>query len=225
MIRRIFSPMVRHSAMKSLCSFLLAVSFAMPVHAQPQDSLRRLPPPDTTGGKPLMQILKDRRTQRSFSDRSLPEQVLSNLLWAANGINRPDGRRTAPSARNWQEIDIYVALESGLFVYEPSSHALRLVLPGDIRSATGAQDFVRTAPVNLVYVADLTKAGPQTNSDNVLFVGADCGFIAENVYLYCASEGLATVVRGMVNRTDLAKVMKLRADQKILLSQTIGFPR
>jgi len=211
--------------MKTLLCVLLTLTLALPARTQTENSLHRLPPPDTTGGKPLMQSLKERKTQREFSSRPLPEQVLSNLLWAADGINRPDGRRTAPSARNWQEIEIYVALESGLFLYEPSHHALRMLLPDDIRNATGNQDFVRTAPVNLIYVADLAKAGPQNNADNILFVGADCGFIAENVYLFCASEGLATVVRGMVNRTDLAKALKLRADQKILLSQTIGFPR
>jgi SagB-type dehydrogenase family enzyme len=172
-----------------------------------------------------MQALKERKTSRSFSDKKLADQVLSNLLWAAFGVNRSDGRRTAPSARNWQEIDIYVATADGLFLYEARPHSLKELLTDDLRAATGMQDFVGTAPVNLVYVADLDKVGAQPGDDRNLFVGADCGFIAQNVYLYCASEGLSTVARGMVDREKLAKVMKLRPEQRILLAQTVGYPK
>jgi SagB-type dehydrogenase family enzyme len=213
--------------MKRRC--LLAVLFILVLseHGVAQDSLGTilLFKPDTAGGKPLMQALKERKTSRSFSEKKLPDQVLSNLLWAAFGINRPDGHRTAPSARNWQEIDIYVATAAGLYLYEARPHSLRPLLPDDLRAATGMQDFVGTAPVNLVYVADLDKVSGQPSDDRNLFVGADCGFIAQNVYLYCASEGLSTVVRGMVDREKLAKAMKLRSSQKILLAQTVGYPR
>jgi SagB-type dehydrogenase family enzyme len=185
----------------------------------------QLPAPDTSGGKPLMQVLKERKTTRTFSDQKLSDQVLSNLLWAAFGINRADGHRTAPSAMNWQEIDVYVAMENGLFLYDAKLHALVPVLKEDIREKTGTQDFVKNAPLNLVYVSDSSKTKRSSAEQQLLFTGADCGFIAENVYLYCASEGLACVVRGSVDKSALAKAMNLRPEQKILLAQTVGYKK
>jgi nitroreductase len=179
--------------------------------------------PQTDGGRPLMQVLKDRKTTRDFATDKLPPQVLSNLLWAAFGVNRPDGRRTAPSAMNRQEIDIYIATGDGLFVYDAKGNRLEPVLAQDIRAATGTQSFAATAPLDLVYVADLSKAGSGPDAD--LYTAADTGFIAQNVYLFCASEGLATVVRGSVDRPALAKAMKLRPEQKIILAQTVGYPK
>jgi SagB-type dehydrogenase family enzyme len=184
-----------------------------------------LPPPQTSGGRPLMQVLKDRHSSREFSNEKLPPQVLSNLLWAAFGVNRPDGKRTAPSAMNMQEIDIYVATQDGLYLYDAKGNALKPVLAQDVRGATGQQPFVKEAPLNLVYVADLAKAGRATGEDQTLYTAADTGFIAQNVYLFCASEGLAVVVRGSVDRTALAKLIKLRPDQKIILAQTVGYPK
>jgi SagB-type dehydrogenase family enzyme len=173
-----------------------------------------------------MQVLKDRSTSRSFSARKLPPQVLSNLLWAAFGINRPEsGHRTAPSAMDRQEIDIYVATAEGLYVYEAKTHVLQPVLAGDIRDMTGRQPFVADAPVNLVYVADLGRMGKASKEEQDLYSAADTGFVSENVYLFCASEGLATVVRGSIDRETLAKAMRLRPDQKIILAQTVGYPK
>ena len=183
-----------------------------------------LPPPQTDGGRPLMQVLKDRKTSREFASDKLSPQVLSNLLWAAFGINRPEGKRTAPSAMNWQEIEVYVATADGLFIYDAKTNRLEPVLAQDVRAATGTQPFVAGAPVNLVYVADLARTGQATN-ETELYTSADVGFIAQNVYLFCASEGLATVVRGSVDRASLAKVMKLRPEQKIVLAQTVGYPK
>ena len=185
-----------------------------------------LPQPQTEGGKPLMQALKARHTTREFNPNPLAAQVLSNLLWAAFGINRPDsGKRTAPSARTRQEIDIYVAMAEGTSVYDAKTHRLNPVLSGDIRAATGAQDFVKDAPVNLVYVADLAKTGDARAEGQNLYTAVDTGFISQNVYLFCASEGLATVVRGTVDRPALAKLLKLRTDQKIIVAQTVGYPK
>jgi SagB-type dehydrogenase family enzyme len=184
-----------------------------------------LPPPQTSGGKPLMEVLKDRHSTREFSSQKLPPQVLSNLLWAAFGINRQDGKRTAPSAMNWQEIDIYVATQDGLYVYDAKSNALTPVLAQDVRGATGQQPFVKEAAADLVYVADLAKTGRAGGEDQMLYTGADTGFIAQNVYLFCASEGLAAVVRGSVDRVALAKLIKLRPNQKIILAQTVGYPK
>ncbi|HZL69048.1 MAG TPA: SagB/ThcOx family dehydrogenase [Candidatus Limnocylindrales bacterium] len=204
-------------------ALLLALIVCIAVQAQDLKSIQ-LPAPQTDGSRPLMQVLKERKTQREFGPEKLPTQVLANLLWAAFGINRPDGRRTAPSAMNWQEIDIYVALGDGLFLYNAKANRLEPILAQDMRAATGTQAFVAAAPLNLVYVADLSKTG-QSSSDAEFFTAADAGFISENVYLFCTSEGLATVVRGSVDRAALAKVMKLRPDQKILLAQSVGYPK
>jgi nitroreductase len=172
--------------------------------------------PQMDGGKPLMQVLKERASQREFAPDPLPPQVLSNLLWAAWGVNRPEsGKRTAPSAMNRQEMDVFVALPNGLYRYEAKEHRLNPVVAGDLRALTGTQPYVGAAPVNLIFVArDSDAAGG----------GIQAGLISENVYLFCASEGLATVVRGSINREPLAKAMKLGADQKIVLAQTVGWP-
>jgi SagB-type dehydrogenase family enzyme len=185
-----------------------------------------LPKPDTTGGKPLMQTLLHRQSAREFSADSLPTQVLSNLLWAACGVNRPaEGKRTAPSAMNWQEVQVYVATAQGLFLYDETKHALVPILTDDVREKTGMQPFVKDAPLNLVYVADFAKIVKVSDSDKVMYSAADAAFVSENVYLFCASEGLATVVRGSVERAALAKIMKLRPEQKIVLAQTVGYPK
>jgi nitroreductase len=206
---------------KSVLLFILVASIAIPAQ-----ELKPVPLPaaQTDGGRPLMQVLKERKTRREFSPEKLPVQVLANLLWAGFGINRPEGGRTAPSAMNWQEIDIYVAMSDGLFVYNAKANRLDPVLAQDVRASTGLQPFVAAAPVNLVYVSDLSKTG-QAGSEAELYTAADAGFIAENVYLFCASEGLATVVRGSVDRAALAKVMKLGPKQKILLAQSVGYPK
>jgi nitroreductase len=184
----------------------------------------KLPDPDKEGGRPLMAVLADRRTQRSYADRPLPPEVLSNLLWAACGVNRPDGKRTAPTAVNWQEIDVYVATAEGLFLYNAQEHSLELILSEDIRALTGRQPFCADAPVNLVYVADYARMGRASVGDKGFYAATDTGFVSQNVYLYCASEGLATVVRGLVDRQALGAKMGLRPDQHITLCQTIGYP-
>ena len=184
----------------------------------------KLPEPKMDGGKPLMEVLKERKTIRSFSTEKLSDQVLSNLLWAAWGVNRPDGRRTAPSASNMQEIEIYVAKEGGLYLFDAQEHALKLVLEEDFREKTGTQKFVKDVPVNLIYVADFAKMrGPEKIKE--FYSAADTGFISQNVYLFCTSEGLGTVVRGLVNRNALGEAMKLRPDQRVILSQSVGYPK
>lgn len=182
--------------------------------------------PQTDGGRPLLQVLKDRKSSREFGSEKLPAQALSNLLWAAFGVNRPDsGKRTAPSAMNRQEIDIYVATDDGLYLFDAKAHLLKPVLGKDIRALTGLQPFVKEVPLNLIYVADFSRMGSVTNEQKEFYSAADTGFIAQNVYLYCASEGLATVVRGLVDKPALAKVMNLRMDQKITLAQSVGYPK
>ena len=213
--------------MKRRASFLLglvlALSFSLFSAAQGLKPIQ-LPPPQTTGGRPLMQVLSDRKSTREFGPGTLSPQTLSNLLWAAFGINRPDGRRTAPSAMNWQEVSIYVATPEAVYIYDAKDNALNPVLSGDFRAATGTQSFVKDAAVNLVYVSDLSKteaASPEAE----MYTAADVGFIAQNVYLYCASEALATVVRGSIDKPALAKTLNLQANQKIILAQSVGYPK
>ena len=199
----------------------MAAGFAAAQESQPVT----LPAPQVEGGKPLMETLKQRKTTREFSAEKLSPQMLSNLLWAAWGINRDDGRRTAPSASNRQEIEIYVVTADGAYVYDAKGNLLKPVVREDIRRLTGTQGFVAEAPLNLVYVADWSKLGGGEESGKIATSHADTGFIAQNVYLFCASEGLGSVVRGSVNRTELVNALHLRADQRITLTQTVGYPR
>jgi SagB-type dehydrogenase family enzyme len=186
----------------------------------------QLSPPDTTGGKPLMQVLKERQSIRDFSADTLTIPILSNLLWAACGINRADeAKRTAPSAMNKQEIDLYIMTANGAYLYNPYKHIIEPILSGDIREKTGMQDFVKSVPINIVYVADYSKMSGKTDADKLPYAYADAAFIAENVYLFCASEGLGTVVRGSVNHQELEKTLKLRADQHVILAQSVGYPK
>lgn len=193
------------------------------VSAQEQKPIALKPP---KGGNSFLQLLEKRSSSREFSSEPLPVNILAGLLWAAFGINRPEsGRRTAPSASNRQEIDVYVASASGLYLYDAKNNALKPILADDIRALTGRQAFVKDAPINLVYVADYAKFEKGTEEDKLIYSAADTGFISENVYLYCASEGLATVVRVGMDKPALAKVMKLRPEQKIILAQSVGYPK
>jgi SagB-type dehydrogenase family enzyme len=184
-----------------------------------------LPPPQKHGGLPLMEALARRSSSRDFSRDPLPLPVLSNLLWAAYGINRADGGRTAPSALNAQEIDVFVALSSGAYRYDPAAHALHLVAASDLRSVTGYQDFVDEAPLDLVYVADHGRMGLVPVAQRECYASAAAGAIAQNVYLFAASSGLATVIRAWIDRAAIADALGLSHDQQVLLSQTVGYPR
>ncbi len=187
-----------------------------------------LPKPRVEGGRPLMEVLKERKSSRSYRDEKIPMQVLSDMLWAAWGVNRPEeGRRTAPSARNNQEIDIYVLIPEGVYLYDAKDHILRPVVAQDIREMASRNNPrpLDIAPVVLLYVADFARIARSTDEQKVLFSAADAGFISQNVYLYCASERLATVVRAILDRPELSKVMKLRPEQKIILAQSVGYPK
>jgi len=184
-----------------------------------------LPSPRTTGGMPLMEALAKRATSRAFDTRDLPADQLSSLLWAGFGVNRPDGKRTAPSSMNKQEMEIYVLLKSGAYVYDAAKHRLAPVLAEDIRALGGRQEFVKDAPVTLVYVADLAKMQDAPAAQKSETAAIDTGFISQNVYLYCASEGLATGVRAWVDTETLAKRLSLRADQRITAAQSVGWPK
>lgn len=183
-----------------------------------------LPPPQKAGGRPLMEALALRSTSRAFDPRELPVQQLSDLLWAAFGINRPDGKRTAPSAKNCQEIDIYVLLKQGTFRYHAPAHRLDPVSSADQRAFGSIQAFAKDAPVTLILVADLAKTGTGPLEQRREWSHIDAGYISQNIYLYCASAGLATGARAYVDKTLLAPRLSLRPDQVILLAQSVGFP-
>ncbi len=184
-----------------------------------------LPPPRTTGGKPLMRALAERQTRREFKPDPLAPQHMSDLLWAAFGINRPtNDHRTAPSARNAQEIDLYVARADGLYLYAAKPHQLRKVGNEDLRRLTSGQDFAGVAPVALIYVADLARFKDTAPEQARLYAAFDAGCVCQNVYLFAASEGLATVVHDL-NREPLARAMNLRDGQHIIMAQAVGWPR
>ncbi|WP_031404320.1 SagB/ThcOx family dehydrogenase [Thiomonas sp. FB-Cd] len=183
-----------------------------------------LPPPTMHGGAQLMDALRMRHSSREFSSAELPLPLLSDLLWAAYGVNRSEGKRTAPSALNAQEVDVFLALPSGAYRYDAAANALHRVAAGDLRRITGYQDFVDDAPLDLVYVADHGRMGmvPVTQRESYASVAA--GAIAQNVYLFAACHGLATVLRAWIDRGAIADALGLTHDQQVLLSQTVGYP-
>lgn len=184
-----------------------------------------LPKPRMEGGMPLMEALKSRKTAREFSPAELPLQILSDLLWAGFGINRPENaHRTAPSAMNSQEVDIYVATAAGTYVYDAAGNRLVPVAAGDIRARTGSQKFVKVAPVALLFVADLTRLAKAKPEDKERYAAIDAGFIVQNIYLYCASAKLTCVVHEL-DRSGLPEALKLKPEQKIIIAQSVGFPK
>ena len=180
-----------------------------------------LPKPSNTGGKPLMQALNERATNRSIADQPLSLEHLSNLLWAATGVNRPDGRMTAPTASNNHEIEVYVFLRDGVYLYDVKNHALIFKLSGDHRAAAARQGA--PSGVLLVYVANFSRMSRYSDENKEFYSATDTGFVSQNVYLYCASEGLATVVLGMVNRLAIMELLGLE-NAKVTLGQPVGYP-
>ena len=185
-----------------------------------------LPPARTDFGMPIGQALRLRRSVREFGDRVLPLQVLSELLWCAYGVNRPaTADRTAPSWRHARETDILAAMPGGVWRYDAVAHRLVPFLDADIRAQTGIQDFVGTAPLDLVYVSNSELLGVESRDERYRVASADVGFIGQNVYLYCASEGLACVFRGSLDHEGLARALRLRETQFITFAQTVGYPK
>ncbi|MGA8055295.1 MAG: SagB/ThcOx family dehydrogenase [Burkholderiales bacterium] len=184
-----------------------------------------LPAPRKTGGMPLMEALAKRCSTREFDRKELPTPLLSGLLWAAFGVNRPDGGRTAPTALNAQEIDVYVAMPSGAYLYDAAEHALKLVAVSDLRRVTGYQDFVDEAPLDLVFVADHARMKMVPVGKRESYASVAAGAISQNVYLFAASSGLATVIRAWIDRAAIADALGLTHDQQVLLSQTVGYPQ
>ena len=202
------------------------LSAAPPLVAAQPTGVLELPAARSDRGGTLMHALRGRRSTREYAERAIPPQILSDLLWAAFGVNRPaSGDRTAPSWRHSIEIEIFVSTADGVWRYEPGKHRLVLELDADIRGQTGTQEFVATAPLNVVYVADSARMGNASKEDQRLYAFTDTGFIGQNVYLFCASEGLACVFRASVDRERLARSLRIRNSQFVTCAQSIGYPR
>ncbi len=195
---------------KILCPLLLAMSLLSPLGAEDIP----LPKAVTTGGMSLNDALSRRKSTRDFSPRELTLQQISNLCWAANGINRPDGGHTAPTALNAREISLYILLKSGAYLYDAEAQTLRQISTEDLRPLTRSKN----APVEILLVSDLTKQG-RTYSET------DAGFVSQNIYLHCAASGLGTVVRSALDNALLQKKLNLPDSRSILYAQSAGYPQ
>lgn len=185
-----------------------------------------LPSVKKQGGMPLMEALSKRQSIREYDySKEISEQTLAELLWATCGVNREDGKRTAGSTLNKQSVSVYAVLEKGIYLYLPKENALKLILEGDYRAKTGMQQFVKDAAVNLVFVGDEKKLGVSNPTDSMLMLGVDAGLMSQNLYLYCASEGLGTVVRGSIDREAFGKLINLQEHEEVLLAQTVSWPK
>jgi hypothetical protein len=220
-----------------------AISPVTDANAIPKPFPSNLPPivlvkPEKDGGKSVMASLWERKTNRNISDKKLSPQELSNLLWAAFGVNREAGSsgrvgRTAATASDSQEIDLYVVLPEGIYLYEAAGHKLTPVVEGDHRGTVGRRRGGRmaSAPAILVFVADIAKysrarfqePGLKDSEIQKSYYNVATGLIAGNVYLFAASQGLAAWFHNC-NKTALAEVIKLRPEQRILYAQTVGHP-
>lgn len=184
----------------------------------------QLPEPIKRGGMPLYETLTNRKSCRKIATQDLSMEELSNILWCAYGYNR-EGRRTAPSSHNSQEFDLYVAIKKGTYLYNPEDHSLELKFDEDLRALCGLQDFVASAPLTIIFVANRDKIKGKDERGVTETIYVDTGFISQNIYLYCASESLANVVRAMIDKEALSKKLHLSDNQEITLAHTIGrFP-
>lgn len=201
----------------------MAQTKSQAVAAAPKDASIELPKPTVTGGMPLYEALNNRQTQRKFSPQPLTEQQLSDLLWCAGGVNRPDGKLTSPTARNAQEIDIYVFMESGVYLYVPKENILKLILPEDHRVEMSQRSKMPAeAPVTLLFFANYDKMGGFDEDARNFYGATDAGFVSQNVYLYCAANKLSTVVMGAIDRDFLNELIPVEG--KAILAQPVGYP-
>ena len=186
----------------------------------------KLNSPNKSRGSAVMKALSDRQSVREYDTKELSLQDLSDLLWAANGVNRTDGKRTAPSAMNRQEIDVYVINKDGAYFYDAANQLLKPVAKGDFRKEVASgQDFVTTAPVSIVLVANLEKLGNPTSEGTRVTAGLDAGIVNQNINIFCAAVGLVTVPRGTMNKDELKKILKLSDNHYLMLNNPVGYPK
>jgi len=191
--------------------------------AQPYAEFK-LPEPQTTGGLPLMEAFMNRKTTRTFVDRMLSDQQISDLLWASNGVNREDGKRTAPSASNCQEIDVYLFTKHAIYFYDAPTNTLQLIKEGDFRTQAGNNNFFADAPIALAFVGNYDKMARYADRPEAqdFYSATDVGFVSQNLYLYCASENLSTVVCGNIDRDSIKALLDI-TNGKVLLTQPVGY--
>jgi len=211
--------------MKRFYLLLIAFSVVIIMHAQ-ESQVIKLNTPDKTKGESFMKVFNNRQSSREYSDKMISAQDLSDLLWAANGINRPDGKRTAPSAKNVQDVDVFVIMKEGAYLYDHKSHTLVPVAQGDHRAAVaGGQEFVKTAPLCLVLVSDLTRLGNASADGTKLMGAVDIGIVCQNINIACSGLGLTTVPRGSMDHSALKKVLKLTDHHLLLMNNPVGYPK
>jgi SagB-type dehydrogenase family enzyme len=198
---------------------------AVSISAQELQEIK-LKAPNKTRGSATMKAFSDRHSDREYSPQELDLQDLSDLLWAANGVNRPDGKRTAPSAMNRQEIDVYAVRADGAYLYDAQAHSLKPVAAGDYRAAVaGSQDFAKTAPVCFVTVINLDKLGDPKAEHTRLMGAVDAGIVTQNINLFCAAVGLSTVPRASMDQDELRRVLKLSDSQLPIMNNPAGYPK
>ena len=214
----------RKTALVNRCFLILFLTAALPAVLRAQAQFQPLPAPQFNAGKSLWQTLQERQSRREFRTNTVPLQTLANVLWAGFGTNRTDGRRTAPSTMNAQVLDLYVVTAEGTTRYDAARHALVPVVSGDLRGKTGGQDYVKSAPVAILLVADLSRMDKARPEDRERYAAIDAGCVTQNLYLACAAEGLATVVHEM-DRRELPGLLALKPEQRLMLAQSIGLPK
>ena len=207
--------------MRTVFSFIF---FICVVNVQAQTGIKLIDP-NKTRGMSVMAALNERQSIREYSSEELEMQDLSDLLWAANGINRPNGMRTAPSTRNLQAVEIYVAFSNGIFHYDHNEHALKWVITGDFRDAVAAsQEYVKTAPLCILLVANMNKFG-NLDENSKMFAAIDVGIVSQNISIACSAFGLATVPRGIMDNEKLKTALKLSDMHLLLLNHPVGYPK
>lgn len=185
----------------------------------------KLLPPDTEGGVAVLKAAQERKSYREFAETNLSLRHLSEILWMANGVNREDGKRTVPSAMALYPLETYVALANGIYRYDPVAHELQPVVEGDYRNLTGRQPFVEKAPVNVVFIAnyDVYEAREMPQDRWLYLAALDAGHCTQNIYLYCASEGLKSVVRAGAQEQELLEVLDLGEKHQFIVAHTVGY--
>lgn len=211
--------------MKQLTFLFVSLFVINTINAQKMNGIK-LNAPDKSRGTSVMQALASRQSARAYADKALSIQDLSDLVWAANGINRPEsGKRTAPSALNAQDIDIYVCMKEGTYFYDAAKNELTPVAPGDHRPLVAAQqDFLNNAPVFLVLVADISRFEKGDEKTKLIMSAYDAGIVSQNINLFCASNGLATVPRASMDIPKLKTILKLSPSQHPLMNNPVGYP-
>ncbi len=180
-------------------------------------------PPRKDGGMPAMAALNNRKSTKEFSENPISQQQLSDLLWAMFGYNRTDiMKRTAPTAKNWQEVELYVINKEGVYIYDAKENKLKLSVEGDMRHIAGLQEYPKYAPLNILLVSDLDKIEKVNDIDKKITTSANAGFISQNAYIYCASENLACVARLMIDQKEIAKTLQLNQNQWVSMALTVG---